>query len=49
MQVIYLQQGNAIFHHHQSLKKLIDFHDLDYALADMHVLFFLYCKVYVRY
>ena len=30
MQIVFLQQDDAIFNHQQSLKELFDFHDLDY-------------------
>ena len=39
MHVKFLQQDNTISQHEQSLKKLFDFHNLDYSLIYVHVLF----------
>ena len=46
MQTISLQQDNAIFHHQESLRELLDFHALNYVLTCIHVLFLQYYEVY---
>ena len=49
MQTNFLQEDNAIFHHQQSLKELLDFHDLNYILTYMHVLFFQHYEAHTKY
>ena len=39
MQIMFQQQDNAIFYHLQSSKELLEFHDLNYVLIYMYVLF----------